>query len=164
MRPARELFKGGRVSEVKCEPPLLSGYVRKGAKNYRSGVRIKTHSTAENEIEPQPIAAGALRGITRVAGVPLANWSSSRDGITGRSRTFSEFVEASLGLDVRPGKWRELGNREMDHPIRAARMSERDAIESSRPLADRHSEDKISAFGAIRDSRIATRQSVGKAD
>ena len=42
MKPARELLKGGRVSEAKYEPPLLSGYVREGAKNYRSGLRIKS--------------------------------------------------------------------------------------------------------------------------
>jgi len=32
MKPARELLKGGRVSEAKYEPPLLSVYVREGAK------------------------------------------------------------------------------------------------------------------------------------
>jgi len=42
MKPARELLKSGRVSEAKYEPPLLSGYVREGAKNYRSGLRIKS--------------------------------------------------------------------------------------------------------------------------
>ena len=48
MRPARELLKGGRVSEAKYEPPLLSGYVREGAKNYRSGLRIKSALDVEN--------------------------------------------------------------------------------------------------------------------
>ena len=38
MKPARELLKSGRVSETKYEPPLLSGYVREGAKKYRSRV------------------------------------------------------------------------------------------------------------------------------
>jgi len=42
MKPARELLKTGRVSEAKYEPPLLTGYVREGAKNYRSGLRIKS--------------------------------------------------------------------------------------------------------------------------
>src|SRR5882757_4612591 len=42
MKPARELLKSGRVSEAKYEAPLLSGYVREGAKNYRSGLRIKS--------------------------------------------------------------------------------------------------------------------------
>jgi len=48
MKPARELFKSGRVSEAKYEPPLLSGYVREGAKNYRSGLRIKSAIDVEN--------------------------------------------------------------------------------------------------------------------
>ncbi len=40
VKPAGELLKGSRVSDAKYEPPLLSGYVREGAKNYRSGLRI----------------------------------------------------------------------------------------------------------------------------
>ena len=48
MKPARELLKSGRVSEPKYEPPLLSGYVRDGGKNYRSGLRIKTAIDVEN--------------------------------------------------------------------------------------------------------------------
>ena len=48
MKPARELLKSGRVSEAKYEPPLLSGYVREGAKNYRSGLRVKSAIDVEN--------------------------------------------------------------------------------------------------------------------
>jgi hypothetical protein len=48
MKPARELLKSGRVSAAKYEPPLLSGYVREGAKNYRSGLRIKSALDVEN--------------------------------------------------------------------------------------------------------------------
>ena len=48
MKPARELLKSGRVSEAKYEPPLLRGYVREGAKNYRSGLRIKSTIDVEN--------------------------------------------------------------------------------------------------------------------
>src|SRR5256885_2139795 len=48
MKPARELLKSGRVSEAKYEPPLLNGYVREGAKNYRSGLRIKSATDVEN--------------------------------------------------------------------------------------------------------------------
>src|SRR5213595_533920 len=48
MKPARELLKSGRVSEAKYEAPLLSGYVREGAKNYRSGMRIKSAIDVEN--------------------------------------------------------------------------------------------------------------------
>lgn len=48
MKPARELLKSGRVSEAKYEPPLLSGYVREGAKNYRSGLRIQSALDVEN--------------------------------------------------------------------------------------------------------------------
>jgi superfamily II DNA or RNA helicase len=48
MKPARELLKSGRVSEAKYEPPLLSGYVRDGGKNYRSGLRIKSAVDVEN--------------------------------------------------------------------------------------------------------------------
>jgi hypothetical protein len=46
MKPARELLKSGRVSEAKYEAPLLSGYVREGAKNYRSGCESKARSTS----------------------------------------------------------------------------------------------------------------------
>src|SRR5207237_4027482 len=45
---ARELRKSGRVSKAKYEAPLLSGYVREGAKNYRSGLRIKSAIDVEN--------------------------------------------------------------------------------------------------------------------
>src|SRR5882757_8551009 len=48
MKPARELLKSDRVSEAKYEAPLLSGYVREGAKNYRSGLRIKSALDVEN--------------------------------------------------------------------------------------------------------------------
>src|SRR5437899_3188967 len=48
MKPARELLKSGRVSEAKYEPPSLSGYVREGAKNYRSGLRINSAIDVEN--------------------------------------------------------------------------------------------------------------------
>src|SRR5436190_10707360 len=48
MKPARELLKSGRVSEAKYEAPLLSGYVREGGKNYRSGLRIKSAIDVEN--------------------------------------------------------------------------------------------------------------------
>ena len=48
MKPAHELLKSGRVSEAKYEPPLLSGYVREGMKNYRSGLRIKSMIDVEN--------------------------------------------------------------------------------------------------------------------
>lgn len=48
MKPARELLKSGRVSEATYEPPLLRGYVREGAKNYRSGLRIKSAIDVEN--------------------------------------------------------------------------------------------------------------------
>src|SRR5882757_9865764 len=48
MKPARELLKSDRVSEAKYEAPLLSGYVREGAKNYRSGLRIKSAIDVEN--------------------------------------------------------------------------------------------------------------------
>ena len=48
MKPARELFKNGRVTEATYEPPLLSGYVREGAKNYRAGLRVKDAIDVEN--------------------------------------------------------------------------------------------------------------------
>ncbi len=48
LKPARELLKSGRVSEATYEPPLLSGYVREGAKIYRSGLRIKSAIDVEN--------------------------------------------------------------------------------------------------------------------
>ena len=55
-----ESLKSGRVSEAKYEPPLLSGYVREGAKNYRSGLRIKSAIDVENLCEP--VGSLARRG------------------------------------------------------------------------------------------------------
>jgi hypothetical protein len=81
MKPARELLKSGRVSEPKYEPPLLSGYVREGAKNYRSGLRIKSALDVENlretergqsvtvrEIDGKRVKDRANRGVPRHAG------------------------------------------------------------------------------------------------
>ena len=48
MKPAREMLKAGRVTEPTYEAPLLSGYVRDGGKNYRSGLRIKSATDVEN--------------------------------------------------------------------------------------------------------------------
>ena len=48
MKAARDLLKAGRVTEARYEPPLLAGYVREGAKNYRSGLRIKNAIDVEN--------------------------------------------------------------------------------------------------------------------
>jgi hypothetical protein len=39
-------------------------------------------------------------------------------------------------LDVRHGEWSGLGSRDIDHRTRGARVSERAAIESIRPLAN----------------------------
>ena len=47
-KPARELLRSGRVSEAKYEPPLLTGIVREGGKNYRAGLRIKSTIDVEN--------------------------------------------------------------------------------------------------------------------
>ena len=48
MKAARDLLKAGRVTEARYEPPLLAGYVREGAKNYRSGLRISNAIDVEN--------------------------------------------------------------------------------------------------------------------
>ena len=48
LKPARELHKSGRVSEVQYEAPLLTGIVREGARNYRAGLRVKTAVDVEN--------------------------------------------------------------------------------------------------------------------
>ncbi|MFN2476828.1 MAG: SWIM zinc finger domain-containing protein, partial [Chthoniobacterales bacterium] len=48
MKAARDLLKAGRVTEASYEPPMLAGYVREGAKNYRSGLRIKSAVDVEN--------------------------------------------------------------------------------------------------------------------
>ena len=48
VKAARDLLKAGRVTEATYEPPLLAGYVREGAKNYRSGLRIKSALDVEN--------------------------------------------------------------------------------------------------------------------
>jgi len=48
MKAARDVVKAGRVTEARYEPPLLTGFVREGIKNYRSGLRIKSSEDVEN--------------------------------------------------------------------------------------------------------------------
>jgi superfamily II DNA or RNA helicase len=48
MKAAREVVKAGRVTEARYEPPLLTGFVREGIKNFRSGLRIKSAIDVEN--------------------------------------------------------------------------------------------------------------------
>ncbi len=48
MKTARDVIRAGRVTEARYEPPLLTGFVREGAKNYRSGLRIKSALDVEN--------------------------------------------------------------------------------------------------------------------
>src|SRR5204862_694794 len=48
MKAARDVVKAGRVTEMRYEPPLLTGFVREGGKNYRSGLRIKSAGDVEN--------------------------------------------------------------------------------------------------------------------
>ena len=48
MKPARELVKSGRVSETKYEAPLLSGYVREGAKKGQRWVLSGATRVSEN--------------------------------------------------------------------------------------------------------------------
>jgi hypothetical protein len=48
MKLAKQLQEAGRVTDVSYTPPLLSGMVREGNRNLRSGLRIKTESDIEN--------------------------------------------------------------------------------------------------------------------
>ncbi|MDQ2867810.1 MAG: SNF2 family helicase [Verrucomicrobiota bacterium] len=48
MKGARAIAQAGRVTEASYAPPLLTGFVREGAKNYRSGLRIKSEIDVEN--------------------------------------------------------------------------------------------------------------------
>src|SRR5213075_3517711 len=48
MKAARDIVKAGRVTEARYEPPLLTGFVREGIKNFRSGLRIKSAIDVEN--------------------------------------------------------------------------------------------------------------------
>jgi len=48
LKPARDLLQAGRVSEAAYNPPLLSGVVREGGRNYRAGLRITTAVDVEN--------------------------------------------------------------------------------------------------------------------
>jgi superfamily II DNA or RNA helicase len=48
MKAARDIVKAGRVTEARYEPPLLTGFVREGIKNFRSGLRIKSATDVEN--------------------------------------------------------------------------------------------------------------------
>ena len=48
MKLAQQLQKAGRVIEADYHPPLLSGLVREGNRNLRSGLRVKSESDVEN--------------------------------------------------------------------------------------------------------------------
>jgi superfamily II DNA or RNA helicase len=48
MKAARDIVKADRVTEPRYEPPLLTGFVREGVKNFRSGLRIKSAADVEN--------------------------------------------------------------------------------------------------------------------
>ncbi len=48
MKAARTMVEAGRVSEPRYDAPMLTGFVREGAKNYRSGLRIKGMIDVEN--------------------------------------------------------------------------------------------------------------------
>ena len=48
MKGAQQLHQAGRVSEATYDPPLLSGVVREGNRNLRSGLRVKSASDVEN--------------------------------------------------------------------------------------------------------------------
>ncbi|MEP6686638.1 MAG: hypothetical protein ABJB22_07670, partial [Verrucomicrobiota bacterium] len=48
LKSAQELQRAGRVSDAEYKPPLLSGIVREGNRNLRSGLRVKSASDVEN--------------------------------------------------------------------------------------------------------------------
>ncbi|HEX8281020.1 MAG TPA: DEAD/DEAH box helicase, partial [Chthoniobacterales bacterium] len=48
MKQAQQLQAAGRVTGTEYQPPLLSGTVREGNRNLRSGLRIKSESDIEN--------------------------------------------------------------------------------------------------------------------
>src|SRR3954451_10094223 len=48
MKQAQQLHAAGRATEAKYEPPVLSGMVREGNRNLRSGLRIKSERDVEN--------------------------------------------------------------------------------------------------------------------
>src|SRR5215203_1649982 len=48
MKQAQQMQKAGRVLEAEYTPPLLSGVVREGNRNLRSGLRVQTESDVEN--------------------------------------------------------------------------------------------------------------------
>lgn len=48
MKLAQQMHQAGRVTEADYQPPLLSGMVREGNRNLRSGLRVQSHSEVEN--------------------------------------------------------------------------------------------------------------------
>ncbi|HEX8076412.1 MAG TPA: DEAD/DEAH box helicase, partial [Chthoniobacterales bacterium] len=48
MKAARDIVKAERVTEARYDAPLLTGFVREGIKNFRSGLRIKSAEDVEN--------------------------------------------------------------------------------------------------------------------
>jgi hypothetical protein len=112
MKPARELLKGGRVSEAKYEPPLLTslhrGYGLAGVAGGGAAPACESRSRSTSRIEIQPQLA--------------------------RER-FRSLLEALLGMGVRPGEsvlWRT--GRELDRHDMVARGELRKFREQGRDV------------------------------
>src|SRR5438309_11303969 len=116
MKPARELLKSGRVSEAKYEAPLLSGYVREGAKNYRSGLRIKSAIDVENlrscwesrsagKICAHSVAVGLGYLNPPAAVVAVPNEPTMPEAPAGPQFVAADSADAARSEERRVGKW-----------------------------------------------------------
>jgi superfamily II DNA or RNA helicase len=107
MKSAQALQKAGRVSDAEYKPPLLSGMVREGNRNLRSGLRVRSVSDVENlctcresrewgKICPHALAVG-LAYIERVAteSRPAATTAPSIAGVPPRLKP--NFIEVGTG-------------------------------------------------------------------
>src|SRR3954462_1738441 len=72
MKAARGIVKAERVTEMRYEPPLLTGFVREGIKNFSSGLRSKSAIDVENLCTCwESRSSGKICGHSFAVGLPL---------------------------------------------------------------------------------------------
>ncbi|MGI9088529.1 MAG: DEAD/DEAH box helicase [Chthoniobacterales bacterium] len=110
MKAAQQMHAAGRVTEASYEPPLLSGMVKDGLRNLRSGLRVKTFSDVENlctcresrewgKICAHSLAVG-LEVITPKLTQGAPNAVETREKQTGQTTPGPKFVE--IGTNDHP--------------------------------------------------------------
>ncbi|MDQ6655678.1 MAG: hypothetical protein M3Y80_07690, partial [Verrucomicrobiota bacterium] len=108
MKQAQQMQAAGRVLEAEYNPPVLSGMVREGARNLRSGLRIKSQTDVENlctcreSREWGKICAHALAvGVQYLAPAPAAAPAAAAT-IAAPARTVTGPTFVELGATTAP--------------------------------------------------------------